>query len=106
MDTLETAYRILDSLETGRKCDYMGKLIGPEALGVDTDKWLDVIRALLDEGYIAGVEIKEDILGNTRVNIASARITLKGAEYLKSNGAMMKFAKIATNVIEIAAPFI
>lgn len=106
MDTLEIAYRILDSLETGKKCDYMGKIIGPEALGVDTDKWLDVIRNLLDEGYIAGIEIKEDILGNTRVNIASARITLKGAEYLKSNGAMMKFAKIASNVIEIAAPFI
>lgn len=106
MDTLEIAYRILNSLETGKKCDYMGKVIGPQALGVDTDRWLDVIRSLLDEGYIAGVKITVDITGETHVDITFARITLKGAEYLKSNSTMMKIAKMATNVIEIATPFI
>ena len=84
MDTLKTAYKILYSLEHKKKADYM-----------------DVIRSLLDEGYIAGVKIQMDIIGNQMVDIENARITLKGAEYLRENGAMRKFAQIATDVISI-----
>lgn len=101
MDTLQIAYRILYSLETKKKADYMGKLIGPAALGVEPEKWLDVIKALIEERYISGVSIKEDIIGNTCVDIEKAYITMKGAEYLKENGAMQKIARIASNVIEI-----
>lgn len=104
MDTLQIAYKILHSLETGKKADYMGKLISPQALGIEDDKWLDVMQSLLDEGYIAGVKISKDLLGNAVVNIASARITLKGAEYLQENSVMQKIGRIATDVIQVIKP--
>lgn len=102
MDTLQIAYQILNSLETGKKADYMGVLISPDKLKISEDEWLDVMRSLLDEGYIAGVSIKKDIIGNTNVDIENARITLKGAEYLHHNSAMKRIGRIASNVITIA----
>lgn len=104
MDTLETAYKILYSLEHKKKADYMGVLISPAKLGVSEEEWLEVLQSLLDEGYIAGVIIRMDITGNQMVDIEKARITLKGAEYLRENGAMRKLAQAATNVIEIVKP--
>lgn len=48
MDTLQIAYKILHSLETKKKADYMGTIISPQRLGIEDDEWLDVIRSLLD----------------------------------------------------------
>lgn len=104
MDTLKIAYKILYSLEHKKQADYMGALIGPAKLDVSDSEWMDVIQSLLDEGYISGVKIKTDILGNQMVDIKNVRITMKGAEYLHENSAMRKFAKIATDVIEIVKP--
>ena len=104
MDTLQIAYKILYSLEHKKKADYMGVLISPEALGVEPEKWLDVIKMLLDEKYITGAKIYKDILGGENVDIKNVKITLRGAEYLNENSAMRKFAKVATNVINIAKP--
>ena len=104
MNTIQTAYKILHSLETGKKADYKGTLISPQKLGVSDEEWLDVVKSLLEENYVAGIQITEDILGNTNVDIGSARITLKGAEYLHENSAMKKFAKIATDIVEIIKP--
>lgn len=101
MDTLQTAYKILYSLEHKKKADYMGVLISPAKLGVPEDEWLDVIQALLDEGYIAGVKIQMGITGEQMVDIENARITLKGAGYLRENNAMRKFAKVAADVFTI-----
>lgn len=103
MDTLQIAYKILHSLETGKKADYMGKIIGPQALDVPEDKWLEVLKTLRDEGYISGVRISKDIVGDLRVDIKEAHITMKGAEYLHENSAMQKIAKVATDVIKVAA---
>lgn len=101
MDTLQIAYKILYALEHGKGADYKGQLISPEKLKVPEDKWLDVVGSLVDEGYVSGVKMYTDIMGNTCVNISKARITLKGAEYLQENSAMAKFAKVATEVIKI-----
>lgn len=103
MSTLQIAYKILYSLEHKKKADYMGQIISPTALDVPEDEWLDVIRMLLDEGYIAGAKVGKDILGNQYVDVKNVRITLKGAQYLSENSAMQKFAKTATDVITIAA---
>lgn len=104
MDTLQIAYKILYSLEHKENATYMGAVIGPAKLGVPEQKWLEVMRTLLEEGYISGVKITTDIFGDTYADVKKARITLKGAEYLKENSAMKKFAKIVTDVIEIAKP--
>lgn len=104
MDTLQIAYKILRSLEDKTKADYMGQIISPAKLGVPEEKWLEVIQSLLDEGYIFGVKLSKDILGNQLVDVKNARITLKGAEYLRDNKVMRKFAKIATDIITIVKP--
>lgn len=101
MNTLQIAYKILYSLEHKKTAAYMGALISPEKLKIPEDKWLDVVRSLLDEGYIAGVKLNTDILGNQMADIENARITLKGAEYLRENSTMRKIARIATDVVEI-----
>ena len=104
MDTLQTAYKILYSLEHKKKADYMGVLISPAKLGVQEDEWLEVIQSLQDDVYITGVKIQTNILGNQMVDIEDARITLNGAEYLRENSAMRKFAQIATDFINIVKP--
>ena len=92
MNTLETAYKILKNLESAKDVEYMGTLISPEHLNVSDEEWLMVMRNLIEEGYVRGVEIIEE-----------ARITLKGAQYLHENSSMQKFMRIATNVITIGS---
>lgn len=103
MNTLQIAYKILYSLEHKKKADYMGQLISPTKLGVSEQDWLDVIEMLQDAGYIKGAVITSDILGNQQVNIKNVKITLAGAEYLHENSSMQKIAKVATDIIEVAA---
>ena len=103
MGTLEIAYKILYSLEHKDKPEYMGQIIGPEQLGVEQNQWLDVMKELLEGGYITGVSIRENIIGEINVDITKARITIAGAEYLRDNSAFAKFRNVATDVIRIAA---
>lgn len=103
-DTLEIAYKILYRLEHERKSEFMGELISPERLKADPEKWLDVIQTLEDEGYISGVSIRENICGEICVDVGKVKITLSGAQYLKENSAMARFAKLAGNVITVVKP--
>lgn len=95
-NTLHIAYLILNGLEKGKKVD-------PEALNVEEDKWYEVVDSLLDEGYIKGIEVKKDILGNRHVHLENAKITLSGATYLHENSVMVKIGKKIGTVVEIAA---
>lgn len=88
MNTLETAYKILKNLESAKDVDYMGTLISSEHLNVSDEEWLMVMRNLIEEGYVRGVEISKNMLGETKVDIEEARITLKGAQYLHENSSM------------------
>lgn len=69
-------------------------MISPEALDVPEDKWFEVMGTLIDEGYISGVKIGKDILGERFADIERAKITMKGAEYLSENGTMKKSARL------------
>ena len=102
-DTLEIAYQILYNLEHKKKTEYMGTLISPEQLDADPEKWREVVESLVDEGYISGIRFWENICGEQKTDIEKAKITLKGAQYLKENSQMAKFGRIATNVITTAA---
>lgn len=104
MNTLQIAYKILYSLEHKNKVDYMGQIIGPVALDVPEEKWIDVLQMLLEEGYISGAKIGKDILGNQYADIRNVKITLKGAQYLSENSAMKRYARVATDVITIIKP--
>lgn len=102
MSTLEAAYKILYALEHKGAPEYMGKILSPMALGIETWQYSDVIKTLLEESYITGVSFRENVIGEEEIDIKHARITLKGAQYLKENSAMALFAKTATNVISVA----
>ena len=95
MGTLDTAYRILYALEhkTGTP------EIGPAKIKTDPEKWAEVLQGLIDEGYIANVDIRENILGEKEINTDRARITLKGAEYLRENSAMRKIAVALGHIV-------
>lgn len=101
MNTLHAAYKILSKLEHKDRDLSISAQIGPAALGMEEADWLDVMHTLLDEGFIAGVEIKRDILGNTNVDMRRARITMTGAEYLHENSAMTKIAKAVSDIVTI-----
>jgi len=102
MDKLKTVYYILKNLETkAHKYEYKGAAISPEALDVDDNHWLDVMRIIIKEELISGAIIQEDISGGIDVDIEKVALTLKGLQYLKENNAMVKFGKFATNVISI-----
>lgn len=101
MNTLKAAYRILNALEHKDRSLAMSAQIGPDAIGVEQADWLDVINALLDDGYITGITVKKDILGETSVDMRQARITMKGAEYLHENSTMKKIANVAADILDI-----
>lgn len=79
MGTLDTAYRILYALEHKTGVPE----IGPAKIKTDPEKWAEVLQGLIDEGYISNVDIRENILGEKEINTDRARITLKGAEYMR-----------------------
>jgi len=103
--TLQNAYKVLYALEHGdKKARYKGEVISPAALDMDEEEWYEIIETLLDEGYITGIKLGTDILGDKYADIKKAKITLKGALYLQENSAFARFRKIATDVITIAKP--
>lgn len=101
MNTLKAAYRILNALEHKDRDRAMCAQIGPAAIGLEQADWLDVMTTLIEEGYISGVKISTDILGETTVDMRAAKITMKGAEYLHENSAMKKIADLAADVLSI-----
>lgn len=84
MDNFKAVYKILAALERAMDCPAFDiRYIGPEALGVTAERWARYLEMLLDVGYIKGVSIRRNILGETIVEAKEARITMKGLEYLQ-----------------------
>ena len=104
MRTLKAAYMILNRLEHKKRDRDMVSQIGPAALKMEENDWLDVMRELTNAKYIAGVLIMEDMDGEADVDLEDARITLRGAEYLRTNSTMRQIAKAAGNVVSIIKP--
>ena len=100
METLTIAYKILKGLEK-RKGRPTSEAISPAAVNADPEKWLEVMESLIDEGYIKGVEIKKNVLGETDVDMDSAKITFSGAQYLSENSMMKKIASAVGDVIPV-----
>lgn len=96
METLEIAYMILYNLEHKRG-------ITPAVLGADLLRWGDVVQSLSDEGYVLGVLRRVNVLGETEIDVSDARITLKGAQYLKENSMMAKIAAALGHVIPVVS---
>lgn len=92
MDNFKAVYKILTALEKAMDL--------PE---FDVERWARYIEMMADVGYIKGVELHKNILGETVANCKNMRITLKGLEYLQEDSIMQKFYKVAHGITEVAA---
>ena len=101
MDNFKAVYKILTALE---KCmdlpEFDMKQIDHEAIGVSKERWSRYIEMMADVGYIKGVKVMTNILGDTVVDDCGIRITLKGLEYLQENSIMQKMYKAAKGITE------
>ena len=102
MDNFKAVYKILASLERAMDCPAFDiRDVGPDALGVTPERWARYIEMMVDVGYIKGVSVRRDILGETIVEENGSRITLKGLEYLQENTIMRKIYNAAKGIKEV-----
>lgn len=101
MDNFKAVYKILTALEKAMDLPEFDIVqVGPETLGVSTERWGRYLEMMQDVGYIKGAEIKRDILGETVICTKNIRITLKGLEYLQENSIMRKIYNAAKGISE------
>lgn len=102
MDNFKAVYKILTALEKAMDLpEFDISQVGPEALGVTQERWNRYIEMMADVGYIKGITLRKDITGGTLVEAGSARITLKGLEYLQENSIMRKLYNTARGITEL-----
>lgn len=102
MDNFKAVYKILSALEKAMDLpEFDVSQIGAEALGVSSERWARYIEMMADVGYIKGVFMKRDIMGDTHIDAKNMRITLKGLEYLQENSIMQKLYQAAKGFKEI-----
>lgn len=102
MDNFKAVYKILSALEKAMDCpEFDIEQVGADALGVSKERWNRYIEMMADVGYIKGVSVYQNIVGDTMVNAKDIRITLKGLEYLQENSIMQKIYKAAKGIREI-----
>lgn len=102
MDNFKAVYKILATLEKAMDLPaFDASQIGPSVLGVSNERWARYIEMMVDVGYIKGVSIKRDILGEMHVTSQDMRITLKGLEYLQENSTMRKLYNATKGVTDL-----
>ena len=102
MDNFKAVYKILTALEKAMDLSEFDIMqVGPEALGVTKERWSRYLEMMTEVGYIKGVSIHRDILGEVCVDARNIRITLKGLEYLQENTVMRKIYNAAKGISEI-----
>ncbi|MBQ9081965.1 MAG: YjcQ family protein [Clostridia bacterium] len=102
MDNFKAVYKILSALEKAMDLpEFDLTQIGPEKLGVSRERWARYLEMMADVGYIKGISIQQDILGETVVRVSNIRITLKGLEYLQENTLMRKIYNAARGITEV-----
>ena len=102
VDNFKAVYKILAALEKAMdRPEFDIMQVGPDTLGVTPERWSRYLEMMADVGYIKGVSIRRDILGEIRVDAKEIRITLKGLEYLQENSVMRKIYNAAKGITEI-----
>ena len=101
-DNFKCIYKILKALE--KAMDYSEfdiSQISHERLEISKERWSRYLEMMLDVGYVKGLNIYEDITGETIVENNGMRITLKGLEYLSENAIMQRMYKTAVGIKDI-----
>lgn len=101
-DNFKCIYKILKTLE--KAMDYPEfdiSQISCEKLEISKERWAKYLEMMTDVGYIKGLNIYEDITGETVVENNGIRITLKGLEYLSENVIMQRMYKTAVGIKDL-----
>ena len=102
MDNFKAVYKILSTLEKAMDLpEFDISVIDYKTLGVSKERWSRYIEMMADVGYIKGVRVGTNIIGETIVECDNIRITLKGLEYLQENSIMKKIYNAAKGIKEI-----
>ena len=102
MDNFKAVYKILSTLEKAMDLpEFDISQISHEKLEVSKERWARYIEMMADVGYVKGVRVCEDIMGETCVRNEGIRITLKGLEYLQENSIMKKIYNTAKGIKEL-----
>lgn len=102
MDNFKIIYRILKILEKAMDVEeFDQELISHTSLKISEPRWCKLMKMLVDEKNVSGVEVWNSMdCPYPKVAFVRPEITLKGLEYLESNGIMKKIAGAAKGIIE------
>lgn len=102
MDNFKIIYKILKILENAMSLEEFDKsLISAEKLNLSIPLWSRIIKMLVDNGYVTGIEVWNSFdCDYPRVSVIRPEITLKGLEYLNENSVMKKIANAEKGIVE------
>lgn len=101
-DNFKCIYRILKTLEKAMDCpEFDISQISHEKLEISKERWARYIEMMVDVGYIKGIRVYADCIGEICVENEGVRITLKGLEYLSENTIMQRMYKTAMGIKDV-----
>lgn len=101
-DNFKFIYKILRALEAAMDYpEFDITQISSEKLGITSERWAKYVEMMCDMGYIKGIRVYKDAIGEIEVKDNGIRITLKGLEYLSENAIMQRMYKTANGIKEL-----
>lgn len=101
-DNFKIIYKILNTLEKALDFEEFDlKTISSDKLGISEARYRKYIEMLVDSGYIKGIRVYRDLLGDIQIEEDNVRITLKGLEYLCENTIMQRMYKLTKGIKDI-----
>jgi len=102
-DNFKIIYKILNTLEKALDFEEFNlKTISSDKLGISEARYRKYIEMLVDSGYIKGIRVYRDLLGDIQIEEDNVRITLKGLEYLSENTIMQRMYKLAKGIKDVS----
>lgn len=102
-DNFKIIYKILNTLEKALDFEEFDlKTISSDKLGISEERYRKYIEMLVDSGYIKGIRVYRDLLGDIQIEEDNVRITLKGLEYLSENTIMQRMHKLTKGIKDVS----
>ena len=80
-----------------------------DSLGIPKPYWEQIVRELVDRGYLSGVSVRKTTSGDS-ILFSNPRVTLDGVEFLMENGMMAKAARVVADAgdlfSKVVLPFV
>lgn len=104
MDNFKILYKILHTLEIAMDSEQFDMSeISHERFGITEARWCQLIKMLIDNGYIEGITLKYTLDGEPILGVTRPAITLKGLEYLEENSMMKKAYRLIKGIKEVTS---